>query len=156
MGHRIVSRAVVIATSGAAGGSREVLGVMVGDSETEAFRATFLRSSRDRGLTGVGLVISDSHSGLVKAVRQVLLGGAAGFSSSATSSPRFPRALRRWSPRQSARSSLSPLRSRRTEDAWVEADCGASTASEDICSTAGESIEGVQHPGALDVAAPVA
>ena len=46
---------------------------MVGDSETEAFWTEFLRSLRERGLTGVRLVISDSHSGLVKAIRKVML-----------------------------------------------------------------------------------
>lgn len=74
--HRIVSQAVVIATGVTEDGGREVLGVMVGDSETEAFWSTFLRSLRDRGLTGVRLVISDSHSGLVKAIRKVMLGAA--------------------------------------------------------------------------------
>ncbi len=74
--HRIVSQAVVIATGVTEDGGREVLGVMVGDSETEAFWATFLRLLRDRGLSGVRLVISDSHSGLVKAIRKVMLGAA--------------------------------------------------------------------------------
>ncbi|WP_234018146.1 MULTISPECIES: IS256 family transposase [unclassified Streptomyces] len=74
--HRIVSQAVVIATGVTQDGGREVLGVMVGDSETEAFWATFLCSLRDRGLSGVRLVISDSHSGLVKAIRKVMLGAA--------------------------------------------------------------------------------
>ncbi|MDX3315325.1 transposase, partial [Streptomyces sp. ME08-AFT2] len=55
---------------------REVLGLMVGDSETEVFWSEFLRSLRERGLTGVRLVIADHHSGLVKAVRKVMLGAA--------------------------------------------------------------------------------
>jgi putative transposase len=74
--HRIVSQAVVIATGISEDGGREVLGVMVGDSETEAFWSEFLRSLRERGLGGVRLVISDSHSGLVKAIRKVMLGAA--------------------------------------------------------------------------------
>ncbi|WP_327411484.1 IS256 family transposase [Streptomyces sp. NBC_01233] len=74
--HQIVSRAVVVATGITEDGGREVLGVMVGDSETEAFWAEFLRSLRERGLTGVRLVLSDSHSGLVKAIRKVMLGAA--------------------------------------------------------------------------------
>ena len=72
--HQIVSRAVVVATGITEEGNREVLGVMVGDSETEAFWTEFLRSLRERGLTGVRLVISDSHCGLVKAIRKVMLG----------------------------------------------------------------------------------
>ncbi|MFE7942025.1 IS256 family transposase, partial [Streptomyces griseoincarnatus] len=74
--HRIVSQAVVIATGITQNGGREVVGVMVGDSETEAFWAQFLRHLRERGLSGVRLVISDSHSGLVKAIRKVMLGAA--------------------------------------------------------------------------------
>ncbi|MCY0944250.1 IS256 family transposase [Streptomyces antarcticus] len=74
--HRIVSQAVVIATGVTEDGGREVLGVMVGDSETEVFWSQFLRSLRERGLTGVRLVISDSHSGLVKAIRKVMIGAA--------------------------------------------------------------------------------
>jgi putative transposase len=76
VGHRIASRAVVIATGITEDGTREVLGVMVGDNETEAFWSIFLRSLRERGLTGVRLVLSDSHSGLVTAIRKVMLGAA--------------------------------------------------------------------------------
>ena len=72
--HRIVSQAIVIATSVTQNGGREVVGVMVGDSETEVFWAQFLRHLRERGPSGVRLVISDSHSGLVKAIRKVMLG----------------------------------------------------------------------------------
>ncbi|MGW1008411.1 IS256 family transposase [Streptomyces sp. NPDC002520] len=74
--HQIVSQAVVIATGITEDGGREVLGLMVGDSETEVFWTEFLRSLRERGLTGVRLVIGDHHSGLVKAVRKVMLGAA--------------------------------------------------------------------------------
>lgn len=74
--HQIVSQAVVVATGITEDGGREVLGLMVGDSETEVFWSEFLRSLRERGLTGVRLVIADHHSGLVKAVRKVMLGAA--------------------------------------------------------------------------------
>ncbi|WP_236653637.1 IS256 family transposase [Streptacidiphilus melanogenes] len=74
--HQIVSRAVVIATGIAEDGGREVLGVMVGDSETELFWTEFLRHLRERGLTGVRLVIGDHHLGLVKAIRKIMLGAA--------------------------------------------------------------------------------
>ena len=74
--HQIVSQAVVIATGITEDGGREVLGLMVGDSETEVFWTEFLRSLRERGLAGVRLVIADHHLGLVKAVRKVMLGAA--------------------------------------------------------------------------------
>lgn len=44
--------------------------------ETEAFWAQFLRHLRERGLTGARLVISDTHTGLVKAIRKVTPGAA--------------------------------------------------------------------------------
>ncbi|WP_435176056.1 IS256 family transposase [Actinacidiphila sp. bgisy145] len=72
--HQIVSRAVVIATGITEDGGREVLGVMVGDSESEASWTAFLRSLRERGLGGVRLVIGDHHLGLVAAIRKVMLG----------------------------------------------------------------------------------
>ncbi len=73
---RVVSQAVVIATGVSADGRREVLGVAVGDSETQAFWTEFLRSLRDRGLDGVQLVISDSHRGLTNAIGVVLQGAS--------------------------------------------------------------------------------
>ena len=72
--HHVVSRAVVVATGVAVDGNREVLGVDVGDSEDEVFWTAFLRRLRDRGLSGVRLMISDAHSGLKAAVARVLQG----------------------------------------------------------------------------------
>ncbi|MFJ8540808.1 transposase [Streptomyces sp. NPDC093586] len=46
------------------------------DEQLDAFRTRFLRHLRERGLSGVRPVISDSHSGLVKAIRKVMLGAA--------------------------------------------------------------------------------
>jgi transposase-like protein len=72
--HRSVSKAVVIATGISATGHREIRGLMVGDSESKPFWTKFLRSLRARGLDNVQLVSSDSHSGLVAAIRTVFLG----------------------------------------------------------------------------------
>jgi putative transposase len=76
VGGQVVSRAVVVATGVSMRGDREVLGCAVGDSEDQAFWTTFLRSLRERGLTGVRLVISDHHLGLTKAIATVMLGAA--------------------------------------------------------------------------------
>jgi putative transposase len=73
---RVVSRAVVIATGVTADGSREVLGLDVGDSEDGAFWTAFLRSLKARGLAGVQLVISDAHTGLKAALSAVMAGAA--------------------------------------------------------------------------------
>ena len=63
------SMATVVATGITSEGNREVLGCDVGDSETEGFWQQFMGSLRDRGLTGVRLVISDAHRGLAAADR---------------------------------------------------------------------------------------
>ena len=46
--------AVVVATGVTATAGREVLGVDVGDSEDEVFWRGFLRTLKERGLTGCG------------------------------------------------------------------------------------------------------
>ena len=110
-GGQVVSMAVVVATGIAADGSREVLGLDVGDSEDETFWRGFLLSLRQRGLTGVQLVISDQHAGLVAAFERsskAARTNAAGSTSPATSSPMSPRPTPTWSPRCSAPSSPNP------------------------------------------------
>ena len=71
---QVVSRAVVVAMGVNADGRRELLGLKVGNSETEAFWAEFISHLKERGLDGVKLVISDAHSGLTKAIRRQLQG----------------------------------------------------------------------------------
>lgn len=73
---QVVSMAVVVATGITADGSREVLGLDVGDSEDEVFWRGFLRSLKTRGLAGVRLVISDQHAGLVAALKRSFQGSA--------------------------------------------------------------------------------
>ncbi|MEL7209520.1 MAG: IS256 family transposase, partial [Actinomycetota bacterium] len=73
---QIVSRAVVIATGITAEGSREILGVDIGDSEDATFWTSFLRSLKQRGLGGVRLVISDAHEGLKTAIRRCFQGAS--------------------------------------------------------------------------------
>ena len=72
---RVVSMAALVATGVAATGERRVLGVELatGNDEGSAW-PRFVRSLVERGLHGVRLVISDDHAGLVKAVREQLLG----------------------------------------------------------------------------------
>lgn len=66
--------AVVVATGITATGAREVLGLDVGDSLDEVFWRGFLASLKRRGLSGVRLVISDQHAGLVAALRRCFQG----------------------------------------------------------------------------------
>ena len=71
---QVISRAVIVAVGITATGQREVLGIEVGDSEDEAFWTAFLRRLRERGLSGVQLVISDAHAGLKKAIARCCQG----------------------------------------------------------------------------------
>jgi putative transposase len=71
-GSRIVSKAAVVAIGLSQEGRREVLGMRLGHAETEEFWTEFLRSLLDRGLKGVQLVVSDSHSGLRKAIERCM------------------------------------------------------------------------------------
>lgn len=75
VGRQVVSQAIVVAIGVAADGTRQVLGFDVGDTESEPFWTAFFRSLKARGLGGVRLVISDAHSGLIKAI-QVAFQGA--------------------------------------------------------------------------------
>ena len=65
-------KALVIAYGVHETGRREVIGIDVGEAETEAFWREFLRSLRARGLAGVALVVSDAHEGLKAAIAKVL------------------------------------------------------------------------------------
>ena len=84
VGHRVVCRALVVATGVSAEGRREILGMALGDAETVDFWTSFLRSLRERGLKvpsthdpeGVVLVTSDAHAGIRAAVRAILPGAA--------------------------------------------------------------------------------
>jgi putative transposase len=73
---RVVSRAVVVATGVTTNGDREVLGIDIGDSEDEVFWTEFLSSLRERGLSGVELVVSDAHLGLKAAIAKVFIGAS--------------------------------------------------------------------------------
>ena len=66
------SKALVIAQGVHEDGRREIIGIDVGEAETEAFWREFLRSLRARGLAGVQLCVSDAHEGLKAAIAKVL------------------------------------------------------------------------------------
>jgi len=70
-GH-VYPKALVIAYSVHESGRREVIGLDIGEIETEAFWVAFLRSLRERGLSGVRLCVSDEHLGLKNAIARVL------------------------------------------------------------------------------------
>jgi len=69
---RVVSKALVIAYAVHDSGRREVIGLDLGEVESEAFWTEFLRGLCSRGLTGLRLVVSDHHEGLRTAIARVL------------------------------------------------------------------------------------
>jgi len=71
---RVQSTALVVAMAVRADGHREIIGLALGASETEAFWREFLRGLIERGLEGVQLVVSDAHRGLQNAIDGVLTG----------------------------------------------------------------------------------
>jgi len=73
---RTVNVHALIAVGVNADGQREVLGVDVASDEDGAGWLAFLRSLTARGLSGVRLVISDAHAGLVQAIGAALPGAA--------------------------------------------------------------------------------
>lgn len=70
-GH-VRSKALMVAFAVHESGRREVIGIEIAESETEAGWAAFLRELRARGLGGVKLAVSDDHLGLKAAIAKVL------------------------------------------------------------------------------------
>jgi transposase-like protein len=64
-------KALVIAYGVHESGHREVIGIDVGQAETEALWREFCRGLVARGLRGVRLCVSDAHAGLKSAIAQV-------------------------------------------------------------------------------------
>jgi len=70
-GH-VRSKALVVAYGVHDSGRREVIGIDIGEVETEAFWTEFLRGLVGRGLGGVRLVVSDEHQGLKSSIARIL------------------------------------------------------------------------------------
>ena len=75
-GGRVINAVVLVATGVNDDGHREVLGVRVATSETGAAWNSFFADLVARGLTGVRLVTSDAHQGLVEAIAANLPGAS--------------------------------------------------------------------------------
>jgi transposase-like protein len=77
MDHRVVSQGVLIVSAvREPDGLREILGVEVADTESEATYQELFRSLKTRGLSGVELVVSDEHEGLKAAVARHFQGAS--------------------------------------------------------------------------------
>ena len=75
-GGRVINAVVLIATGVNGDGHREVLGLRVATSETGAAWNEFFADLVARGLSGVRLVTSDAHAGLVEAIAANLPGAS--------------------------------------------------------------------------------
>jgi transposase-like protein len=75
-GGRVVNVHALVATGVNADGHREILGLQVTSAEDGAGWLAFFRDLTARGLTGVRLVTSDAHRGLVEAIGAALPGAS--------------------------------------------------------------------------------
>jgi putative transposase len=76
VGHRVVSQGVLVVSAVRDEGLREILGVEVADTESEATYQELFRSLKRRGLKGVELVVSDDHEGLKAALARHFQGAS--------------------------------------------------------------------------------
>ncbi|WP_151527047.1 IS256 family transposase [Serinicoccus kebangsaanensis] len=75
-GGRVINAVVLLATGVNGDGHREVLGTRVATAETSAAWNEFFADLVARGLSGVRLVTSDAHAGLVEAIAANLPGAS--------------------------------------------------------------------------------
>lgn len=71
---RVRSRSILIAIGINEKGYREILGLRLGDSESEDSWTDFFAWLKQRGLKGVDLVVSDHHVGLINAIKSQFQG----------------------------------------------------------------------------------
>ena len=73
---RYITKAFLVVTAVRDDGYREILGARIADGEDELFWTGFFYDLKDRGLSGVKLVVSDGHKGIQKAVEKSFLGAS--------------------------------------------------------------------------------
>jgi transposase-like protein len=76
VGHKVVSQGVLIVSAVRDDGFREIVGLEVADTESEATYQELFRSLKSRGLSGVQLVVSDNHEGLKAAIARHFQGAS--------------------------------------------------------------------------------
>ena len=70
----VVSKAALMISALNAEGNREILGVRIGDSESDSFWRETFAWLKDRGVKDVAFVTSDDHRGMVKALNRSFQG----------------------------------------------------------------------------------
>lgn len=76
VGGRVQSQAAVVAYGITSDGNRDLIGIEIVNTESTQSWSEFFRKLLARGLSGVKLVISDAHAGLVNAIETVLIGAS--------------------------------------------------------------------------------
>lgn len=71
---RVISQAVLVVMGYTEEGRREILDWRLADSESEASWSELFRDLKDRGLSGVKLLVSDAHKGITSAAKRHLQG----------------------------------------------------------------------------------
>ena len=69
--HRVRSKALMVALGMTPAGTKEVIGFALADAETAATWTSFLEALRGRGLSGVRMLTSDAHEGILAALQAV-------------------------------------------------------------------------------------
>jgi transposase-like protein len=72
----VIGQGVLVVSGVRDDGMREILGVEVADTESEATYQDLFRSLKARGLSGVELVISNEHEGLKAAISRHFQGAS--------------------------------------------------------------------------------
>ena len=73
---RYVTKALFIVVGVRVDGYREILGAKLADSEAESYWTLMFDELKERGLSGVQLVISDGHKGIQAAVASSFVGSS--------------------------------------------------------------------------------
>lgn len=71
-GERVINTVVLLGTGLNGNGHREVLGTRVATGQTGTVRNSFFADLLARGLSGVRLITSDAHTGLVEAITRLV------------------------------------------------------------------------------------
>src|SRR5919112_4634070 len=74
--HKVISQGVLVVSAVRDDGFREIVGLEVADTESEATSQELFRSLKRRGLSGVELVVSDDHEGLKAAIARHFQGAS--------------------------------------------------------------------------------
>jgi hypothetical protein len=74
--HKVISQGVLVVSALRDDGFREIVGLEVAHTESEATYQELFRSLKRRGLSGVELVVSDDHEGLKAAIARHFQGAS--------------------------------------------------------------------------------